>query len=567
MSISRGSGVGRDLLGHRDQLVGGLAARARAPRRRGGPARGRATIRRGGALDALGVGDGGAAELHDDGARASAGDSEGLLAAELPRSRRGLRRRLAQRRAGLTAGHRRQGGPGRPASARADRDAAHGARPTPAATPTPAPPGPPAAGLRRVEARAPGCPLVPAPPAQVLLVGFDGRGPASSPVFERAGRATAGAASRSSPDNAADGRPATASSPARRVAAARRAPAGSTPLVLAQLDGGPRTGCGSRPEGRRSRARAAASATARAGRRDHLRAAAASSTSASGARPELDRPRRRPRRRRRWLAGGVMAAPAHFPGQGAATQDPLRRAGRRRPLAATSSLARDLAPFRAALESAPAVVVSSAAVRRLRRGHPRRPDPGDHRASCCAARCASAASAITDDLPAPSAATGLSPRRGGRRGAQRRHATWSTSAPTRGCAAPRRVLGAVAPRRPARARLREAVARVLAVKRRAACDRGLRRSSARDRQPSHPASERAAAGERPAERDLVGVLEVAADGQAGGQARDRDVGRAARRSASAMCSAVASPVVVGLVASTTSRTLAGVDAPRRARRS
>ena len=63
MSISRGSGVVGDLLGHRDQLIGGLAPRREhrdhaearfalvhdAPRR---------------ALDALGVGDRGAAELH-----------------------------------------------------------------------------------------------------------------------------------------------------------------------------------------------------------------------------------------------------------------------------------------------------------------------------------------------------------------------------------------------------------------------------------------------------------------------------------------------------------------------
>ena len=65
--------------------------------------------------------------------------------------------------------------------------------------------------------------------------------------------------------------------------------------------------------------------------------------------------------------------------------------------------------------------------------------------------------------------------------------------------------------------------------------------------------QRAAAGEGAAERDLVGVLEVAADREAGGEAGDGDVGRALRRP-SAMWSAVASPVVVGLVASTTSRT-------------
>ena len=94
--------------------------------------------------------------------------------------------------------------------------------------------------------------------------------------------------------------------------------------------------------------------------------------------------------------------------------------------------------------------------------------------------------------------------------------------------------------------------------------RALTRDS---REPIHSARSRLTAvaaqrgrrpGERLAERDLVGVLEVAADRQAAGEARDDDVG-ARSRSASAMCSAVASPVVVGFVASTTSLIAAGSD--------
>ena len=67
MSISRASGVGRDLLGGRDQLVGGLPARGQDGddllalfARLDDPARG--------TLDALGIGDGGTSELHHDGA-------------------------------------------------------------------------------------------------------------------------------------------------------------------------------------------------------------------------------------------------------------------------------------------------------------------------------------------------------------------------------------------------------------------------------------------------------------------------------------------------------------------
>ena len=66
MSISRGSGVVRDLLGHRDQLVGRLPARGEhGDHAVAQLARGDDAAR--GALDPLGVGDRGAAELHDHG--------------------------------------------------------------------------------------------------------------------------------------------------------------------------------------------------------------------------------------------------------------------------------------------------------------------------------------------------------------------------------------------------------------------------------------------------------------------------------------------------------------------
>jgi beta-N-acetylhexosaminidase len=61
-----------------------------------------------------------------------------------------------------------------------------------------------------------------------------------------------------------------------------------------------------------------------------------------------------------WRAGGITAAPTHFPGQGAASQDPIDGpavvSGRPDDL-----WARDLVPFRAVLPHARAVVVSSAA--------------------------------------------------------------------------------------------------------------------------------------------------------------------------------------------------------------
>jgi beta-N-acetylhexosaminidase len=60
-----------------------------------------------------------------------------------------------------------------------------------------------------------------------------------------------------------------------------------------------------------------------------------------------------------WVDGGVASAPAHFPGQGTATQDPIdgpANVG----LPPKNLRSRDLKPWRSALRRAPAVTVSSA---------------------------------------------------------------------------------------------------------------------------------------------------------------------------------------------------------------
>lgn len=60
-----------------------------------------------------------------------------------------------------------------------------------------------------------------------------------------------------------------------------------------------------------------------------------------------------------WRRGGVAPAPAHFPGQGLVTQDPLNGPANVG-LPARELRKRDLRPFRTALRGAPAVTVSSA---------------------------------------------------------------------------------------------------------------------------------------------------------------------------------------------------------------
>lgn len=60
-----------------------------------------------------------------------------------------------------------------------------------------------------------------------------------------------------------------------------------------------------------------------------------------------------------WVKGGVASAPAHFPGQGTVTQDPLAGPANVG-LTARDLRGRDLKPFRTALREAPAVTVSSA---------------------------------------------------------------------------------------------------------------------------------------------------------------------------------------------------------------
>lgn len=110
-----------------------------------------------------------------------------------------------------------------------------------------------------------------------------------------------------------------------------------------------------------------------------------------------------------WRSGGVLPAPAHFPGQGAASQDPVDGP-------ATVGLSRDdldrreLAPFRAALESAPAVVVSSAAYTAYDPVTPAALTPAITR-KLLRSTLRFGGAAITDDLQGLSAATGLSPQK------------------------------------------------------------------------------------------------------------------------------------------------------------
>ena len=104
MSISRGSGVGRDLLGHRDQLVGHRAARGQHGHDVVALLAG-ADDPAGGALEALGVGDRGAAELHDDGAGHD-GSSSGAGERAAERDLVGVLEVAADRQAGGEAGDR-----------------------------------------------------------------------------------------------------------------------------------------------------------------------------------------------------------------------------------------------------------------------------------------------------------------------------------------------------------------------------------------------------------------------------------------------------------------------------
>lgn len=240
------------------------------------------------------------------------------------------------------------GAPPPTARATADATGSPGTAATPAATPKPAtgPPPLPAAARRRA-ARLPLSQQV----GQLFVVGFEGTALQGRIAAELAGHGWGGIVI--GPDNALglDGfglfaDPAVAvARDARRVA----------PLVAAVADGRPARVGSSRAQAR-SRARAAGKA---------LRATGVTLTTAPsidvglGADPALVA-RIAPAAVGGWLKAGVMPAPGHFPGQGSASQDPLEGPSTVG-LSRSALAARDLRAFRAALRRAPAVTVSSAA--------------------------------------------------------------------------------------------------------------------------------------------------------------------------------------------------------------
>ncbi len=186
---------------------------------------------------------------------------------------------------------------------------------------------------------------------QLLLVAFEGTGPRSRLFSELRGHGWGGIAI--GPDNAPKrdliGRL------ARQADAAARRARRVRPLVLAIDDGAP-AHLGSSPK----QARSAAAMSARA-----MKAAGVT----LAIEPKIDvgleafpKPIARAARAAviGWKASGVMPAPAHFPGQGSATQDPLEgpaSVGQ----SAQDLKKRDLRPFASALLHAPAVTISSAA--------------------------------------------------------------------------------------------------------------------------------------------------------------------------------------------------------------
>lgn len=222
------------------------------------------------------------------------------------------------------------------------------AAPSPTATATPKPAGPPPVPARSLRAarRLPLRERV----AQLMVVGFEGTD-LSSPLFAELedhgwGGIIVG------PANAADLAGVGVFAGEARVVSeeAKRVP----PLVAAAADGRP-----AKLGSTRSRARRAAARSAAAAKAQGITLTTAPSVDVGlGADAEVIA-RNAPGAVRGWLAGGVAPAPSHFPGQGTVTQDPLD--GPANVGGSAEALAgRDLRPFRAALRRAPAVTVSSA---------------------------------------------------------------------------------------------------------------------------------------------------------------------------------------------------------------
>jgi beta-N-acetylhexosaminidase len=229
-----------------------------------------------------------------------------------------------------------------------EQEAAATPGPTSTPTPKPQPEGapPPPKFARKQAAKLPLAQQV----GQLLLVGFDGTDLSSEVFTEIEGHGWGGISI--SPDNAPTGDlyATFAGEAVLRARNADRVP----PFVLAQLDGGPER-LGSSPAAGREAAKTSSTASQAVGItlaiQPHVDVGI-------GADPELIA-RVAPAAVLGWLRGDVVTGVAHFPGQGAATQDPLDGpaiVG----LSPEELKGRDLLPFKSSLRVSPAVTISSA---------------------------------------------------------------------------------------------------------------------------------------------------------------------------------------------------------------
>jgi beta-N-acetylhexosaminidase len=322
--------------------------------------------------------------------------------------------------------------------------------PTPAPTPEGAPPPPKFAVKQAAK-------LPPAQQAaQVLLVGFDGTDLSSDVFTEIEGHGWGGISI--SPDNAPTGDlySTFAGEAVLRARNAGRVP----PFVLAQLDGGPEH-LGSSP----AAAREAASTSSTASQAVGITLAIEPRIDVGiGADPELIA-RVAPAAVSGWLHGDVVTAAAHFPGQGAATQDPLDGpaiVG----LSPEELLERDLLPFKSALKVSPAVTISSATYSGYDAVTPASLTPAIVR-DLLRDQLRFGGMAMTDDLAGAIAVTGRSFQRAAVAALKAGIDLVYIPAPEARAPVYRAILAAVKSKDLPRARLRDAVAHVLAAKKRA----------------------------------------------------------------------------------------------------
>lgn len=229
------------------------------------------------------------------------------------------------------------------------------------------------------------------------------------------------------------------------------------PLVMSFADGRPEKLGSSRAEARAAAASAAAAA----------RAAGVTLTSAPFVDVGLDADPKQiaqiaPGAVRGWLDGGVAPAPAHFPGQGVVTQDPLdgpANVG----LPAEDLRRRDLRPFATALRRAPAVTVSSASFTAYDPVTPAALTPAIVR-GLLRRDLRFGGVAMTDDLAGLVAATGGTAERAAAEAIRTGIDLVLVPDPAQAEAVYTAVLRAVKQGRIPRARVRDAAARVLALK-------------------------------------------------------------------------------------------------------